>query len=194
MNERELQLFRNRLLDLSRQCEDRNVPTHSYFLTVEEQRFAAQCLPNVAGIRVISDLSRRTAGGRADLSGACTACTEVCGAARPPRFSRRVDGTRHTAGDARGSYGNGKQGTTGRASCRQSAHRARIDGSAAYPHRSAGNTAGGAQCRSSHRSSQRQCGFPPRRCSGRRSLESIPHAGQRSVFDGKGAAKRHGAQ
>ena len=55
MNERELQLFRNRLLDLSRQCEDRNVPTHSYFLTVEEQRFAAQCLPNVAGIRVISD-------------------------------------------------------------------------------------------------------------------------------------------
>ena len=55
MNERELQLFRNRLLDLSRQCEDRNVPTHSYFLTVEEQRLAAQCLPNVAGIRMISD-------------------------------------------------------------------------------------------------------------------------------------------
>ena len=55
MNERELQLFCNRLLDLSRQCEDRNVPTHSYFLTVEEQRLAAQCLPNVAGIRMISD-------------------------------------------------------------------------------------------------------------------------------------------
>lgn len=55
MNERELKLFRNRLLDLFLQCESRNMPTHSYFLTVEEQRLAAQCLPNVAGVHVMSD-------------------------------------------------------------------------------------------------------------------------------------------
>lgn len=55
MDDRELQLFRNRLSDLARQCEERNVATHSHFLTVEEQRLAEQLILNVDGVRVISD-------------------------------------------------------------------------------------------------------------------------------------------
>ena len=55
MNDRDLQLFRNRLSDLERQCENRNVATHSHFLTVEEQRLAEQFILNVDGVRVISD-------------------------------------------------------------------------------------------------------------------------------------------
>ena len=55
MTDRELQLFRNRLSDLARQCEDRNIATHTHFLTVEEQRLAEQFILNVDGVHVISD-------------------------------------------------------------------------------------------------------------------------------------------
>ena len=55
MTDRELQLFRNRLSDLAGQCEDRNIATHTHFLTVEEQRLAEQFILNVDGVHVISD-------------------------------------------------------------------------------------------------------------------------------------------